>query len=293
MPGATNEWVMAVFPALSRWTLTLLSSVALCGAPGCAPKTVAAVAKVALSSARAATPQAVVAATATATASASANAPLAAPPPPTPAASPAVDCPGVDATQQPLGQAAYPLEGLNLAPGKPLPPLPLPNELFRVPLQWPATSGGLMAIGFEVPGDAGGLAFVYRGCLLNTWFYSFGGNGVELTLHPAMRPIGHPALLLIEAGGLARGYYPNPETSEDHVESSLQPRWLVFAVDEARARLLVDSDDFSTLSEEPISLAATATSVSLVVGLGAAARRFRYDSTRETFSGLSALADKR
>jgi hypothetical protein len=196
-----------------------------------------------------------------------------------------VDCPRVDATQTHLGEPAYPLEGLNLAPGKLLPSQPLPNELFRVPLEWPAARGGLTAIGFEVPGDAAGMAFVYRGCLINTWFYTFGGNGVELTLHEVVHPFGLPALLLVEANGWARGYFPDPEHSDDHVEASLQPRWLVFAVDASHARVVVDSEAFPDLSESPVALTSTGSNVSLVVGKGAGAQRFRYDAKRETFNG--------
>ena len=198
-----------------------------------------------------------------------------------------VDCPRVDATQTHLGEPAYPLEGLKLAPGKLLPSQPLPNELFRVPLEWPAASGGLTAIGFEVPGGAAGLAFVYRGCLINTWFYTFGGNGVELTLHEVVHPFGLPALLLVEANGWARGYFPDPEHSDEHVDPSLEPRWLVFAVDTSRARLLVDSEAFPALREGPVSLALLGKTVSLSVGQGPGAQRFRYDAKRESFSGLS------
>jgi len=162
-----------------------------------------------------------------------------------------VDCPTVDAGATPLSAVratplspvpASPLKALDLQPGKRLPPQLIPGETFRIPLGPLATYNPLRAIGYVVPGKSAGIVFATGECVINEWFYEFGGHGVELSLDPA--PVvpgrnGSPrALLLVKALGTRRRALG--DSLGDPLDS--HRRELVFAVDERRATLVADTD---------------------------------------------------
>jgi hypothetical protein len=154
-----------------------------------------------------------------------------------------VDCPTVDANATRLSDAtSTPMKGLDLQLGKRLAPMLLPGETFRIPLGPLATYNPLRAIGHVQPGSSAGIVFTTGECVLNEWFYAFGGLGVDLTLDPAplvRLPNGsRRALLLVKALGT------NQRTLADEPGDppTSHGRDLVFAVDERRVTIVADTD---------------------------------------------------
>jgi len=154
-----------------------------------------------------------------------------------------VDCPTVDASASRLSEASStPMKGLDLQVGKRLPPVLLPGETFRIPLGPLATYNPLRAIGYVKPGRSSGIGFAMGECVLEEWFYAFGGVGVELTLEPApivRLPDFGRALLLVKAQGINRRKLED----DANVPPTSHARELVFAVDERRVTIVADTEN--------------------------------------------------
>lgn len=195
-------------------------------------------------------------------------------------------CHLIDTQQAAHGDTAFALDGLGINPGTPLPTTALPHELFRVPLIWPTSHNAPMAIGFEQPGDAAGIVFANRGCVVNKWSFSFGGNGVDVARvepHLVYASDGWQVLVVVEVQGRYRGHGISDQPDED-VPAGEHHRSVLFTMDEHRVGLLFDTDNLPATVELPISLEQTPTGkLMLAVGEGPV-RWLDYDPTTRTLA---------
>jgi len=199
----------------------------------------------------------------------------------------ASSCYLIDTQQAALGDAAFALESLGIDPGTPLPSTALPDELFRMPLIWPTWQGEPLAIGFEQPGNSAGIVFVTRGCVLNTWSYSFGGNGVDFAkVEPLMVHTneGWHVLVVVEVQGRYRGHVLTDNPDEFAAPGEYH-RSVLFAVDEHRVSLLFDTDTLPATAELSLALTQTRSDkISLRVGDTPGSQQLAYEPSTRTLA---------
>lgn len=196
-------------------------------------------------------------------------------------------CHLIDTQQAAHGDTAFALDGLGIDPGTPLPATALPHELFRVPLIWPTSHNAPMAIGFEQPGDAAGIVFANRGCVVNKWSFSFGGNGVDVARvepHLVYASDGWQVLVVVEVQGRYHNQAISDKPDED-VAPGEYHRSVLFTMDEHRVSLLFDTDNLPATIELPIALEqARSGKLTLVVGAAPVVQRLDYEPTTRTLA---------